>query len=187
MKLHAFDPVIAQPKPEFQRTKTSPERNLPVAIIDHRAGFRSLVSQILQQDTQGLNQRLAISHVKTIAIKIGEHPFVRVEAVAVGKLQTIVQIADFRAERGSSGHSSVNMQPRIVFPADLPNRRDWSNAVRRSGADSGADEKWGKPGFPVIFYRTRQTLRFNRELLIDFNKPQIFPSDSGDLNRFLDR
>src|SRR2546423_14890266 len=79
------------------------------------------------------------------------------------------------------------MKPQILFAADPANLRHRINRVRRSGADSGADEKWGKSRFVVSFYGTRQPLRIDRELFIDFDKPQIFPADSGDLNRLLDR
>src|SRR3954452_22295579 len=79
------------------------------------------------------------------------------------------------------------MKPQILLAADPAKLQYRINRVRRSGADSSADEKCGTFCVVVSFYGTRQPLRLDRELFIDFDKPQIFPADSGDLNRLLDR
>ena len=99
MKLQAFKPVIAEHKPQFQRSKATAKRYLPIAIINHRARLSGFGPQIFGQHTQRLDQSSAVGNIKTIAIKIRKHPFVRVEAVAVGKFQPTVDVAKLGAER----------------------------------------------------------------------------------------
>ncbi len=52
--LQAFDAIVPNYKPEFKRAKAATERNLPVAIVKHRARFRGLVAQVFRQNAQGL-------------------------------------------------------------------------------------------------------------------------------------
>src|ERR1700730_7342821 len=98
--LQAFDAVMPDYKPKLERAKTAPELDVPVAIINDRAGFRRLVAQILRQDGKRLDQVLPVGDGENVAIEIGEHPFVRVEAVTVGDFHAIVNEAEFRTERG---------------------------------------------------------------------------------------
>jgi hypothetical protein len=56
-----------------------------------------------------LNQVPAIGYEEAIAIEVGEHPFMRVERVAVGKLDAIVNEAKFRTKRGRTAHGGVYM------------------------------------------------------------------------------
>src|SRR5258708_629124 len=93
--LQAFDPVVPDHKPKLERTKTAPEWNLPVAIVNDSAGFRRLVAQVLRQDGKRLDQALPVGDIENIAIEVGEHPFMRVEAVAVGEFHAIVHEAEF--------------------------------------------------------------------------------------------
>ena len=90
MMPQSLHPVMSDDKPELQRTETASERNLPVAVVDHRSGFGGFIAQIFRQYTQGLNQSIAICNIKTIAVKVGEHPLVGVEAIAVGHFQPVV-------------------------------------------------------------------------------------------------
>ncbi len=98
--LQPFDPVMPDHKPKLERTKTASELDVPVAIINNRAGFTCLIAQVLGQDRKRLDQVLPVGDVEAAAIEVGEHPFVRVEAVTVGELNAIVDEAKFRAERG---------------------------------------------------------------------------------------
>ena len=69
---------------------------MPVAIVEHRSRFGSLISQIFRQDAERVDQSLAIGDIETVAVKVGEHPLVRVEGIAVGELQAILDVAEFR-------------------------------------------------------------------------------------------
>src|ERR1700758_2875173 len=60
--LQSLDPVVANHKPELQRPEPASQLNVPVAVIDDGSRFRGLVAQILGQNTQSLNQRLAVGH-----------------------------------------------------------------------------------------------------------------------------
>src|SRR6266436_4742621 len=83
--LQAFDPVMPDHEPKLERTKTAPELDMPVAIVNDGAGFRCLIAQVLRQDRTRLDQVLPVGDVEEIAIEVGKHPFMRVEAVAVGE------------------------------------------------------------------------------------------------------
>ena len=48
--LQAFDAVMADHEPQLQRAETAAELNMPVAIVDDRARFRSLIAQVFRQD-----------------------------------------------------------------------------------------------------------------------------------------
>src|SRR2546427_4265017 len=110
--LQAFHAVMADYKPQLERTKSSPQRNVPVAVIKHLAGFAGFVAEILGQNAERADQRGAVGHVEAVAIEIGEHPFVRIEAVAVGQLGAVVDVAEFGADRKStrlnSSHSQIS-------------------------------------------------------------------------------
>src|SRR6185437_4856313 len=62
VELQAFDPVIAQYKPEFERAKTAAQRHMPVAIVDHSARFSCFVAQIFGQNTECFDQTFSIGH-----------------------------------------------------------------------------------------------------------------------------
>ncbi len=54
MVLQTLNAVMANHKPQFERTKAAAQRDLPVAIIDDCAGFGGLVSQVFWQNAEGL-------------------------------------------------------------------------------------------------------------------------------------
>src|SRR5260370_6226510 len=118
MVLQSFDPVIADDEPKLECAKAAPELDVPVAIINDSAGFRCPVAQVLRQDRKRSDQVLSVNDVKAVAIEVGEHPFVRVEAVAVVEFHTIVNESEFRAERGRATHGGVHVQTETVVAAD---------------------------------------------------------------------
>src|SRR5579862_8131496 len=100
--LQAFDTIVTQDEPQLERTEAPAERNLPIAIINHSARFRRLVAQVFGQHAQGLDERLPVRNVEDIAIEVGEHPLVRVEAVAVGEFDAAMNVAELGTERRRS-------------------------------------------------------------------------------------
>src|ERR1039458_2911744 len=97
--LEAFDAVMPDHKPEFQRAKTPAQLDVPIPIIDHGARFGRLIAQVLGKNRKRLDQVLAVGNVEAIAIEVGEHPFVRIESVAVGKFHSILNETKLGAER----------------------------------------------------------------------------------------
>src|SRR4029453_7560341 len=97
--LQALDPVVPNHKPQLQCTEAPTKRDLPVTIVDDGTRFGCLVAEILRKHTERLNQVIAVRDVETIAIKIREHPLVRVEAVAVGIFDAGVDRPELRTER----------------------------------------------------------------------------------------
>src|SRR5579862_3262942 len=98
--LQSFDAVMADHEPQLQRAETASELDVPVAVVDDRSRFACLIAKIFGQDAQGLNQRLAVGHPETAAVKVGEHPFMGIEVVAVGEFDAVLQMAKFGAEHG---------------------------------------------------------------------------------------
>ena len=70
---------------------------MPIAVVEDRASRGRSVLQILRRDGQRLSQRLAVSDVKAGAVKVGHHPLVRVEAIAVDQFEPFVDPAKLRA------------------------------------------------------------------------------------------
>src|SRR5580693_6702705 len=89
--LQALHSVVPDHKPQLERTKSPPKRYLPLAVVNHRTRFRSLVAQIFRQDAQSPDKRLAVSNPETVAVESREHPLVWIEAVTVGELDAILQ------------------------------------------------------------------------------------------------
>ena len=107
--------VVADHEPEFQGPKTTAQWHVPVTVVEHFAGVRGLIAQILGQDAQGVDQCLAIIDEKRIAVEVREHPLVGVESVAISRLDTVIDEAEFRADGRRPGHRRVDVQPEPVF------------------------------------------------------------------------
>src|SRR6202161_4874298 len=99
VKLQSLDAVVTYDEPEFQRAESSAQWHEPSAIFEYDIRSRRLVSQVLRKDIEGSRQRPAIGHKETTAIEIREHPFVRIEAVAVCELQAGLYLPERRTQR----------------------------------------------------------------------------------------
>ena len=97
--LQAFDAVVADHEPQLQRAEAAAELDVPVAVVDDRSRFGGLIAQVFGQDAERLNERFAVGDPEAVAIEVGEHPFVRIEVVAVGEFDSVLQMTKFRAER----------------------------------------------------------------------------------------
>ncbi len=98
--LQPLYPIMPDDEPQLERAETPSQRNLPVAIVDHGTGLGGFIAQVFGQHTQSLDEGLPVRDIEAIAVEIGEHPFVGIEAVAVGKFQSGVSMAKFRTKRG---------------------------------------------------------------------------------------
>ena len=127
---------------------------------------------------------MRIPDEETIAIEIGEHPFVGIEAVAVGEFQPGVNVAEFGTERRRPGHGCIHMQPQLMLPANSANFRHRIEGIGRRGADRSADKKRHHPSATVLFDLLRQRLRADGELFVHFDRTQVFLPDPGDLAPF---
>jgi len=124
VELQSFYAVMADYEPELQGAKSPAERNLPIAIVDHRPGLAGLILQIFRQHAQRVDQSGAVRHIEAIAIEVGEHPLVRVEAIAVGEFEAVMDEAELRAHRGRAAHRRIHVQPDAVLAAELADRED---------------------------------------------------------------
>src|SRR5271170_5762031 len=93
--LQAFNSVMPDYEPKLERSKTPAEWDMPVAIINHCAGFRRLITQIFRQHRERLNQVLAVRDIEDAAIAICEHPFMRIEVIAIREFHAILNETEF--------------------------------------------------------------------------------------------
>ena len=110
----------------------------------------------------------------------------RVEAVAVGEFDAIVNEAEFRAERGSAAHGSIHVQPEIVVAADAGNFADGIDRIRRCCPRRRANEAGNQTGLDVRFDLLRQRFGAHGEVLVHFDLPQVVRAHAGDLHRLFD-
>jgi len=132
-----------------------------------------------------LNQRLAIGHVKAIAIEVREHPLVRVEAVAIGELEAIVDVAKLGQSAAvpdmAASTCSQIVCSRQMCPISATGSRH-SMMLCHSCANKAGDQ----PVLAILLDSLRQCVRPHREFLVHCDQPQVVASQSGDLNRFFD-
>src|SRR5208283_37366 len=98
--LKTFHAVITNDEPQLQGTKPAPERDMPVPVVEHCTGFRGGVAQVFWQDAQSIDERLPFGDEETVAVEIGEHPFMRIEGVAVGEFNSVLDKAEFGTQCG---------------------------------------------------------------------------------------
>ena len=120
--LQALHSVMPDHKPQLQRAEAAPQLNMPVTIINDCSGFRRLISQILRQNAECLNQCLPVRYPEAAAIEVGKHPLMRIEVVAVRDVHPVLKVPKLRTEHRRSGHRGVYMQPEIVLTTYLANR-----------------------------------------------------------------
>src|SRR5262245_49921995 len=104
-----LNPIVPDDKPQLQSTETPAQRDVPVSIVKHSTGISRAVTQILRHNTQCPNQCLSVSHIETIAIEIGEHPLMRVEAITVRELNSLLKVTILGAKSRSTGHGCVDV------------------------------------------------------------------------------
>ena len=74
----------------------------------------ALVAEVFGQHAQCLDEMFTIGNIKNVAIEIGEHPLVWIEAVAVCQLDSSMDVAKLRAEGRGAGHRSIYVEPHFV-------------------------------------------------------------------------
>ena len=114
MGAQALGAVPAQDEPELEGPEPPAQRDMPVAVVDDRAGFGGRVAQVLGQHGEGLDQLGPVGDPEGVAVEPGEKPLVRVEAVGVGQLHAGMGPAQFGADRGGPGVGGVDVQPHAV-------------------------------------------------------------------------
>src|SRR5215467_2409764 len=171
---------MANYEPQLQRPKPASQWNLPVAVVNDGTGLGGLIAKIFGQDAQCLDQRFAVGHPKAITVKVVEHPLVRVEAVAVSQLQTLVNVTNLGAERGRARHGCVNMQPDILLPAGASNFLDRVNRVGGSSPYCGTNKKRNQPSAEIVCDVAGEEIGAHGEVAIHVDEVQVVKTDPGD-------
>src|ERR1700722_3206384 len=116
MMPQALHTVVANHEPQLESAKAPPERDLPVAVVNYRTRFRSAITQVFRQHAQCANKSATVANVEAVTIEIREHPFMRIEAIAVGQFDAVVRPAKFGADCGCARHSRINVEPEPLSP-----------------------------------------------------------------------
>ena len=109
----------------------------------------------------------------------------RVEIVAVGEFDSILQMAKLGADRGRARHGCIHMQPKIVLLRDLGDLRDRIHRVRRCCADRGADQAGEQAGALVGFDLPGEIVGPHCKIFVHVDGAQIVDADACDHRSFL--
>ena len=70
-------------EPQLERAEPPAERDLPIAVVDHRAGLAACGAQVLGQDRQRRGAAAPVGQPEQVAVEVDPHPLVGVRAVGV--------------------------------------------------------------------------------------------------------
>ena len=185
-RLEHGESVEADREPQLERPEPPTERDLPVAVVDRRAGFGGRRPQVLGEDAQRAEQRHPIGRPVEVAVEVDAHPLVRVGAVAVGELQPVVDPAVLRCEGGDATHGTVDVEPHVVGAADRADLRRRIERHRRRRAVRRADEERNEPGGLVGLDRLGERAGHHRERRVVGDGADAFGADAGDAETLLD-
>ncbi len=129
----ALDAVEPQPEPQLERPEPAAEGHLPVAQVRRRAVPGRLGAQVLGEDAQRSQHRLAVGREEQVAVEVDAHPLVRVGAVAVGGARAVVDPPQLR---GRARRSRSSPRRRATRRRPRPRRR----RCRRPGR--GRPTRW---------------------------------------------
>src|ERR1700682_2436532 len=168
---------MADYKPQLEGAESSSELDVPIAVVDHGARFARLIAEIFRQHRERTDQMAAVGDIKATTVEVRKHPFVRIEAVAVGKFHSVMDEAELGAKGGGSAHRGVHVQPQVVLATNGGDRTYRIDRVRGSRSYGRAYEAWDQARLFVGFYLTSKGVSREREILVDFNHTQIFRSE----------
>ena len=140
-RLERFDALAADREPQLDRPHPPSERDLPVAVVDHGAGFRLRRTQELGQDAQCPEQRAPVDGPEQIAVEVHAHPLVRVRAVGVDPVEPGVDPSQLGHEGGDARHRRIDVQPHVLAFADRSDLGCRIERHRRRGAVGRAHEE----------------------------------------------
>ena len=170
------DAVDAQREPQLERAEAPAEGDLPVAVVDDRAGLAGRGPEVLGQDRQRAEQRGPVGHPEQVAVEVHAHPLVRVGAVGVGLVEAGVDPAQLGAQRGHAAHAPrrrAARRPRAGRSRRSrgPGRRPWSRWCprwrrrRRAGARRRGPRRWRPPARRAA-WRSRRRASTRRRLSV---------------------
>ena len=185
-RLERLEPVEADREPQLERSEPAPERDLPVAVVDRRAGLGGRRSQVLGEDAQRAEQRHPVGSPVEIAVEVDAHPLVRVGAVAVGEVEPVVDPAVLGRESGDTTHRTVDVEPHVVGAADLADLGGRIERHRRCRAVRRADEERHQSDGLVGRDRLGQRAGHHRERRVVGDGTNAVGADAGDAEALLD-
>ena len=135
-----LDAEAPQHEPELQGAEAPPQRNPPVAVVDH-LGI-ALGAQVLGLDGAGSKQGRAIAHEVGRAVEVGEEPLVRVEDEGVGVLRSGDDVPVLGEDGRAAGEGGIHVEEDLLRGAE---RGDLRQGIER-GAARRADRRHHRGG-----------------------------------------
>src|ERR1700735_5147629 len=185
-ELQSFHSIVLNDEPQFQGTKSAAQRDVPVAVIEDPSCFAGLIAQIFGCDAEAVSQSFTVSDVEAGAVEIREHPFVRVETIAIGEFEGVLKVTKLRAQRGGAGHGRIHMQPDAMFLADFSDGGKWIESQRRCGANCGTYKERNAARSFVFFDCQFEEFRAHAKLIVNADQTQIGAADARDFFVLLD-
>lgn len=68
--LESIEAVATHDEPDLQRAESATERNAPVAVVDHLAGFGVRVAQVRGCDVQGIGEVESVANEETASVSV---------------------------------------------------------------------------------------------------------------------
>ena len=180
--------VVAEDQPEFQRPEPAAEGDVPVAVVEDLAGFRSPVLQVFGRHRERPGERAAVAHPEGVAVEVGEQPLVGVETVGVGELHAGLQVSELGTQERGAGHGGVHMEPQAVFLRQRPDLRQRIERAGPGGSERGGDEAGDLPGRSVGAQQLGERLRAGGAgLRVRRDRSQVLAAEAGDPDRLQQR
>ena len=119
----------------------------PVPIIPNACSLRGL--QVFREDLKCFHERFLVGDKVRGTVEVREHPFVRIEDERIDQFYSIDHPAHFREKEGCSGVGRIDVEPQVVFPADLCDGAKGIDGGGTGRAD-GSDHAEGRAAFLEI-------------------------------------
>ena len=171
--LQALKSEPPQDEPQLERPKSSPQRYLPVPVVDDLAARAGPVIEVLRQQAERPGQRSPRPHPKQVAVKVGQHPLVGIHRVAVGALDPVVDLPKLRTQGGDAAHGGVHVEPDAVRSTHLRDAGERIDGVGGRGPDHGVHKERSQAGLNVLTDPSIQFLGSHGELVVHLNQVKL--------------
>ena len=183
---YASIPSRRSPNHSLRARKRRPRGTCQSRRSGGRPGGPGGGAQVLGQDAQRAEQGGAVGRPVQVAVEVDAHPLVRVGAVAVGQLESVVDPAVLRDEGGDPRHRRIDVQPGAGVAADRGDLRRRVEGHRRRRAARRAHEERRQSGGTIGRDERSQRLGDHRELGVVVDDADRVAADAGDAQRLLD-
>ena len=185
----AVGAVRPQHPPQLQRAEPAAEGDAPVAVVDDLARLAGGVAQVLGHDRHRPGEAVAVGDVEHVAVHARPQPLVRVEAVAVGRVEAV---GDERSQLGhgpaAPRHGGVDVVPHARAAGDGAGTGDGVDGQeRRSSRRSSRRGTAGARRRRRASIAAAEGVDPQAALGVDVDQAQLRRRQAGEAEALLDR